>query len=105
MAVKGSIAKQEIGEIILQNFKDSFYFNGGKEIRIPWEENGSTIQIKIQMTAAKDNVYPDGAGEIDAPAVSEGHARDTDITPTSTLVEPTEEEKHNVEALLKALNL
>ncbi len=102
---KGAVAKEAIFQKMLNVFEGSFMWNGNKELRIPFNEEGTEVQIKVTLTAAKDNVYPEGVGEIDAPAVSEGHARDTDINPTSTLVEPTEEEKHNVEALLKALNL
>lgn len=102
---KGAVAKEAIFQKMLNVFEGSFMWNGNKELRIPFNEEGTEVQIKVTLTAAKDNVYPDGAGEVHAPTVSEGHAHDTDVAPTSTLVEPTEEEKHNVEALLKALNL
>jgi len=102
---KGAVAKEAIFQKMLNVFEGSFMWNGNKELRIPFNEEGTEVQIKVTLTAAKDNVYPEGVGEVHAPTVSEWHARDTDINPTSTLVEPTEEEKHNVEALLKALNL
>ena len=40
MAVKGSFAKAEITEKIMEVFSGSFLYNGGKEIRIPCVENG-----------------------------------------------------------------
>ena len=54
MAAKGSIAKEEIGQTILNTFTGSFMCPDGKTIRIPMEENGEIIEIKVALTAAKD---------------------------------------------------
>lgn len=101
---KGSLAKEIIKEKILNTFEGSFTYSNGKEIRIPIEENGSIIQIKIQMTAAKDNVDP--SGESIAPAaVAKEEGPIGNFPAPKKRTEVTEEEKQNVSDLLKALGL
>ena len=102
---RGAVAKSEIFEKILETFEGSFIFSNGKEIRIPMDENGSIVQIKVTLTCAKDNVSPTGEVlEKVAAAPSEGHDFSGFPAPKG-LVEPTEEEKANVETLLKSLGL
>jgi len=97
---RGAIAKTEISKKILDTFEGSFLYNDGKEIRIPYTEDGELIQIKITLTAAKENV-----------SIGEDNAIPGEISETKTVVdtkqkiEPTEEEKQNVDDLLKALGL
>ena len=50
---KGQKAKKIISDKILNIFEDSFLYSDGKEIRIPIEEDGEIIQIKVTLTAAK----------------------------------------------------
>ena len=102
---KGAVAKQEIGAKILECFEGAFYYNNGKELRIPWNENGVEVQIKIAMTCAKDNVSADGE-EINRPAaVASETASSSSFPAPHKKAEVTEEEKENVESLLKALGL
>lgn len=56
---KGNLAKQEITKKILEVFDGAFTCDGGKEIRIPFTEEGNDIQIKITLTCAKVNVEPE----------------------------------------------
>ena len=51
---RGTESKAIIVEKILQTFPGSFSYD--KEIRIPMQENGETVQIKVTLTAAKTNV-------------------------------------------------
>ncbi len=102
---KGAIAKQEIGEKILEVFEGAFYYNNGKELRIPWDENGVEVQIKIQMTCAKDNVSREGESVVKPAAVASEPASVSNFPQPHKLVEPTPEEKQNVEDLLNALGL
>lgn len=51
---KGAQAKDEIMKKILSTFERSFIY--GKEIRIPMEESGDEVQIKVTLTCAKENV-------------------------------------------------
>ena len=57
---KGVIAKEFIKEKLLETFEGSFVYNNGKEVRIPYEENGELVQIKVALTAAKEAVSADG---------------------------------------------
>ena len=95
MAIKGSQAKAEITQKILEQFQGSFVYD--KEIRIPIVENGDTVQIKVTLTAAKVNVE---------------NGSDTSL-PVQTKVENvgntmptlTEQEKKDVRNLMVSLNL
>lgn len=88
---RGSLAKEEIAQKILDTFENSFRYD--KEIRIPYVEMGETIEIKVTLTAAKVNVG------LHVEAASTEKA----ATPTST--EITKEEKEEVAALMERLNL
>ena len=100
MALKGSISKEIVTKKILETFEGSFQYE--KEIRIPMEEDGNQIQLKCVLTCAKTNVEPNGENAIPG-----------EVTPTAagipaseeTFVEPTQEEKDNVQKLMQMLNL
>ena len=107
---KGAVAKQEIGNKILEYFEGAFYYNGGKELRIPWNENGVEVQIKIAMTCAKDNVmapgmHGDPVGDPGPAAVAQETGDFMNFPAPKKRAEITEEEKQNVNDLLKALGL
>lgn len=53
---KGASSKQIITNKLLEVFPGSFLYNDGKEIRIPMNEEGEQIQIKVALTCAKVNV-------------------------------------------------
>ena len=104
---RGNLAKEIIKEKILNTFEGSFLYAGGNELRIPFDEGGNLVQIKVALTCAKDNVNP--TGEVlemkeSAPADKEMGSFMNFPEPHKK-VEPTEEEKQNVEDLLKALGL
>lgn len=100
MALKGSISKEIVTKKILETFEGSFQYE--KEIRIPMEEDGNQIQLKCVLTCAKTNVEPNGDNAIPG-----------EVTPVAagisankkTFVEPTQEEKDNVQKLMQMLNL
>ena len=99
MAVRGSIAKEEITEKLMEVFSGSFKNN--KEIRIPWKENGEDIQIKVTLTAAKD-IVSNGAET----SIKESSSGDFPVIEEPVrVVEATPAEKENVANLLKLLNL
>lgn len=103
---RGQIAKAEIAQKILNNFDGAFLYNDGKEIRIPTIENGEEIQIKVALTAAKENVVPGGEnllpGEVTTQNINNEKIK---FSQESKIVEPTKEELNNVNELLKALGL
>ena len=98
MAARGSIAKEEIKSKILATFEGSF--ENGKELRIPMQENGETVEIKITMVCAKDIV----GGGVAVSTLTQSET-DTKEAPPWASKEPTEEEKSKVEDLLNQLNL
>lgn len=101
MAIKGTIAKQEVLTKILATFPNAFQYD--KEIRVPMIENGEEVQIKVTLTAAKVNVTngADTALPGDFPAPT-----NTPVTPERTTpIEPTAQEKQNVANLLARLGL
>lgn len=101
---RGQIIKQEVLKKILETFEGSFLYNNGKEIRILGNENGEEIQIKVTLTAAKENVYPgqdNAVPGISAQTLGEINFEDK----PKTVVEATPEEKQNVKDLLSALGL
>ncbi len=92
---KGAESKQKIIDKILETFEGSFLY--GKELRVPMEEDGQRIEIKIALTCAKTNVGGDGdsvesEGEGPAPV-------------TTSSAEPTEQEKQNISELMNRLGL
>lgn len=94
MAVKGAYAKEVITNKILATFTGSFI--NGKEIRIPIEENGEVLEIKVNLVRAND-VLGGNPGQEAKPAPAQN------TTPSSFVI--TEEEKKETQDLLKALGL
>lgn len=100
---RGALAKEQIFKKLLDVFDDSFMYNGGKELRIPWDEEGNLVQIKVTLTCAKDIVS--AAGEVEHAAVAKEEGPINSFPAPHKPVEPSEEEKKNVEDLLAALGL
>lgn len=103
---KGALAKENIINKILEIFEGAFKYD--KEIRIPMMENGEEVQIKVALTCAKTNV--DRGEDVAIPGASTVKASTTTASATvskvsTTVAEPTEEEKKNVEDLLIKLGL
>ena len=93
---RGAEAKQIITDKILQTFEGAFIY--GKEIRVPLQENGERVEIKVTLTCAKENVGGDSAfatpqGETSQPAQA------------SVPAAPTEQEKANIADLMNRLGL
>lgn len=103
---RGQIAKAEIIKKILNNFEGSFLYNDGKEIRIPIQENGEDIQIKVTLTAAKENVVVGGENALPGEVETNSTIEFKDVkTEEPNIVVPTTQEKQNVSDLLRALGL
>ena len=93
---RGAEAKQTITDKINQSIEGSFIY--GKEIRVPLQENGERVEIKVTLTCAKENVGGDSAfatpqGETSQPAQA------------SVPAAPTEQEKANIADLMSRLGL
>ena len=103
---RGQVAKQEVTKKILSAFDGAFLYNDGKEIRIPCQEDGELIQIKVALTAAKENVNQGDDNIVPGEnVVNESTFTNTTSKIETKTTEPTEAEKQNVADLLKALGL
>lgn len=91
---KGTQAKTEITNKILEVFGGAFV--NDKEIRIPWEENGEVVQIKVALTCAKVNIENAGGA---------GTVQQTTSVPAPEDRKITETEKQEVNNLIEKLGL
>lgn len=100
---RGAVSKEKITKTILETFAGSFLYD--KEIRIPINEDGELIQIKVTLTAAKTNV--ESGDDTKIPGLNnENNTINFDTQNVSKeKIEVTEEEKQNVATLLKNLGL
>ena len=105
MAVKGSIAKAEITNKILEVFPDSFTYNDGKEIRINTTEEGELVQIKLTLTCDKTPVSVNMDVEVPRSTEAPISADCPFEVNNSQTFEPTEEEKENLQKLMSKLGL
>lgn len=108
MAAKGSEAKNELFNKIMEIFPDSFWEDQGKILRVPMSESGNRIEIKVTLTAAKTNLGGDDVPSAFGNSSSNlniNNINSTDSFNDSDSYEMTEYEKRNVEKMLKALNL
>lgn len=66
MAARGTIAKQTLTQAILDNFAGSFIDD--KVIRVPLDDGGEVVEIKVALTCAKDVIGGGQAAEVATPA-------------------------------------
>lgn len=92
---KGAIAKTEVIAKIKEVFPEAFEY--GKELRIPLEEDGQRVEIKVALTCAKTNVGGDGA--------SVESQVESNVTVNVPAAAPSEEEKQNIANLMDRLGL
>lgn len=106
---RGADSKLEITRKILETFEGSFLFSDGKEIRIPCQEDGEEVQIKVTLTAAKTNVAPGDDNALPEapkkPDINSTSMKNSAFSAGTTEIIPTEEEKANVKSLLESLGL
>lgn len=91
---RGAEAKQNVMDKIMEIFPDAFIY--GKELRIPMQENGERVEIKVALTCAKTNV-----GGNDGSVESETQTE----AASNVIAAPTEEEKANIADLMNRLGL
>ncbi|MBO7691662.1 MAG: hypothetical protein J6T10_03400 [Methanobrevibacter sp.] len=92
---KGAESKQKVIDKIMEVYPDAFVY--GKELRIPFEEDGMRVEIKIALTCAKTNVGGDGASE-------ESGVQSNEVVNAPSAA-PTQEEKDNIAKLMDRLGL
>ena len=105
---KGSESKSIFYAKILETFEGSFMYNDGKEIRIPFKEDGKDIQLKIVATCAKDNVEPGGdtaVPGVKATKVTIAEGAEPVFEDVSKTIEPSQSELDAVSNLMSQLGL
>ena len=107
MAARGAESKEKVMQGILTAFPSAFKYD--KEIRVPMMENGEEVQIKITLTAAKNNVQVGGdtalPGEMASSMAASPAPAQLKGDGVMSNVEPTEEEKQNVSKFLQMMGL
>ena len=91
---RGSQAKTNIGTAILQIFPGAFIDSDRKTIRIPCIEDGTPLEVKVTLTAAKDIVGGNGAPSLVEKPIAQPQN-----------VEMTEQEIQDVKDLIERLGL
>ena len=92
---KGANSKQLVLDKIQEVYPQAFIY--GKELRIPFEEDGERVEIKVALTCAKTNVGGDD--------VQSGPDQQPPLDFTDKVAAPTEEEKQNISDLMAKLGL
>lgn len=102
MAAKGTESKNTLFAKLQEIFPSAFWEEQGKILRVPMDENGQRVEIKVTLTAAKTNIGGDEA-------VSAFSNETVSISPSTEInnnsLEPTEEEKANIAQLIKSLGM
>ena len=96
MAARGTESKSVIFNKLKEIYPNAFWEDEGKILRIPMNEGGNPIEVKVTLTAAK-NILGSGVVESAFPAAPE--------TTIESPVEMTTEEKEKVATLLASLDL
>lgn len=102
MAARGQEEKQKVLDKIKEVFPEAFEYD--KVLRIPIGD----VQIKVALTAAKDNVEP--GGDVAVPGVKATKVTITEgaepvFEDVSATVEPSAEELNAVSNLMESLGL
>ena len=103
MASRGAEEKQIVIDKIKEVFPEAFEYD--KTIRIPVGD----VQIKVALTAAKDNVEPGGdvavPGTKATKVVAIANGAEPVFEEASAIVEPSAEELNTVSNLMESLGL
>ena len=103
MASRGAEEKQIVIDKIKEVFPEAFEYD--KTIRIPVGD----VQIKVVLTAAKDNVEPGGDAAVPGTKATKVVAIANGAEPVfeeaSAIVEPSAEELNTVSNLMESLGL
>lgn len=95
---RGAEAKEAITKKLLEIYgNDAAVFD--KVLRIRMMENGEPVEIKITLTAAKDNLMTGGSVKASEPITS-----NEAIVPETTSNKPTDEEIAQIDSYIKQLS-
>lgn len=102
MAARGQEEKQKVLDKIKEVFPEAFEYD--KVLRIPIGD----VQIKVALTAAKDNVEPGGdmaVPGVKATKVTIAEGAEPIFEDVSAIIEPSEDELNAVSNLMTSLGL
>lgn len=106
MAVRGTESKNVVFTKLQEIFPDAFWEDQGKILRIPLDENGTRVEIKVSLTAAKNNLGGDSVpSAFDVGPTQNSAFKNFDVSTPQSSIEPTQEEKENVNKLIASLGL
>ena len=104
MAARGTESKNIVFNKLQEVFKDTFWEDEGKILRIPLTEGGERIEIKVSLTAAKTNLGEGIASAFEVTPIKSAGIPSTEATePVNT--EISQEEKDNIRNLIASLGL
>jgi hypothetical protein len=98
MAVIGAKAKQEVFNKLQEVFPDTFWATD-KEFRICVQEDGKEVQLKVALTASKENIAHKQAAASTKPV---------EVSPQSVKVlvaQPSEEEIETLRVMMEKLGM
>lgn len=98
---RGTESKEAIFKKLQEVYKDAFWESEGKILRIPLTENGTRVEVKVTLTAAKANL---GGDEV-ASAFGDAAVTPVNVPDTAAALEPSDEEKENINKLLQSLGM
>lgn len=98
---RGAVSKEVIFNKLQEVFPDAFWEDAGKILRIPLDEDGNRVEVKVTLTAAKNNL---GGDNVPSAFGNDAAVVKPNVPENKPIVEPTEEEKANVAKLLASLN-
>lgn len=108
---KGTESKNTIFKTLQKCFPDAFWEDEGKILRVPLSEDGTRVEIKVTLTAAKANLGGDMPPSAFIPSSVNASVMNEPIKSISSedkdnkVLEPTDEEKENVAKIIAALGL
>ena len=105
---KGVESKKAIFSKLKEIYKGAFWEDEGKILRIPLNEEGNRVEIKVTLTAAKTNLGGDQPESAFSSSSSPGFSDFTiakEAEKPAEDIAPTEEEKNNVAKMLASLGL
>ena len=108
MAAKGVESKAAIFKKLQEVYPNAFWEDENKILRVPLNEEGNRVEIKVTLTAAKTNLGGDQPESAFSKPKESNISNFSDFVKTETKVndiEPTEEEKNNVAKMLASLGL
>ena len=96
---RGATSKQYVFNKILETFPGSF-MQDDKILRIPCEEDGATVEIKVSLTAAKDIL----GGEVASTQTFDWETPTAEPNITEA-AQPSEDEKARIAKMMAALGM